>query len=192
MNIKKLNEELEQMLEMANSEECGKEVTEQMINECNEKEGTDFDFNNLQDKINFLIYKIETNKDKTNIQGLKISEVAQKTWTHPTTGKTKTYNISLCLGRTNKENIVRTDSGYGLYHMKYGNSNHWGSSKECLSNITWLQRGTITPIKTGPNTFDLTKFAIKFKGHIYGIALDYDKWNNECTIITCYKETKRH
>ena len=191
MNIKKLNEQLLNLLEMANSEECGKEVTKEMIDEYNEKEGTSFNFNNLQDKINFLIHKIETT-DKTNIHGLKVSNIVSKIWTHPTTGQTKTYNISLCLGRTNKENIVRTDSGYGLYHMKYGNSNHWGSSKECLSNITWLQRGTITPIKTGPNTFDLTKFAIKFKGHIYGIALDYDKWNNECTIITCYKETKRH
>lgn len=191
MDIKKLNEELEQMLEMANSKECGKEVTEQMINECNEKEGTNFNFNNLQDKINFLIHKIETNKDRTNIQGLKISEVAQKTWTHPTTGKTKTYIIGLCLGRTNKENIVRTDSGYGLYHMKYGDSKHWNSSKQCLSNIKWLQNGTIKPIKTGNNTYDITKIDIIFGKKLYGIALEYNSWNNVSTIITCFEKTNK-
>ena len=31
MNFKKLNQELQQMLEMANSEECGQEVTKQRI-----------------------------------------------------------------------------------------------------------------------------------------------------------------
>ena len=192
MNIKELNEELLKLLEMANSEECGIEVTKEMMDDVNEKEGTNFDFNNLQDKVNFLIHKIETTQDRTNIYGLKVNDVAIKTWTHPTTGETKTYHISLCLGRTNKHNIVRTDSGYGLYHMKYGESNHWGSSKQCLKNITWLQRGTISPIKTGLYTYDLTKFAIKFKDRTYGIALDYDTWNDICTIITCYIETKRH
>ena len=75
--------------------------------------------------------------------------------------------------------------------MKYGDSKHWNSSKQCLSNIKWLQNGTIKPIKTGNNTYDITKIDIIFGKKLYGIALEYNSWNNVSTIITCFEKTNK-
>lgn len=189
MKIKQLLEELDKynINEFANSNECGLEVTEDMMKEC-----PDLDYHEIQDRVKYLIYKIEHCKDITNLQGLKVSNVATHTWHNPNTHETKTYNISICLGKTNKENIVQKNSGYGLYHMKFGKKQHWGLSKDCLNNIHWLQDGTVKEIKTGLNTFDNTKFDVVFGKQLYGIALEYNAYNNETTLITCYKKTKRH
>lgn len=191
MNIKKLNEELEQMLEMANSEECGKEVTEQMIKEYNDKEGTDFDFNNLQDKIKFLIHVME-NTAKNKIFGLKISNVRPINWYNPISHKQVTTNVTICLGKTNANNIVNTNSRYGLYHMKYGKNQHWGLSKQCLENINNLLIGQIYPIKKGLHKGDPTYIDIVNEKHVYGIGLAHTTKDNETVLITCYIKTRQN
>ena len=108
---------------MANSEECGIEVTKEMIDEYNEKENDDLNFNNLQDKIKFLVHKME-NSSRNKIYGLKVSNVRPVNWYNPITNKKVDTNITICLGQTDKNNIVIENSRYGLYHIKYGKKQH--------------------------------------------------------------------
>lgn len=191
MNIKELNEELLKLLEMANSEECGVEVTKEMMEEVNQKEGTNFDFNNLQDKISFLVYKIEQSP-KNKIYGLKVSNVRPINWYNPITNKRLVTNVTICLGKTNKDNIVVKDSRYGLYHMKYGKNQHWGLSKQCLLNINNLLQGEIYPIKQGIHKNDPTYVDIVNNKHVYGIGLAHSTKDNETVLITCFLKTRQN
>lgn len=191
MNIKKLNEQLLNLLEMANSEECGKEVTKEMIDEYNQKEKDHLNFNNLQDKIKFLVYKME-NSPRNKIYGLKVSNIRPINWYNPITNKKVNTNITICLGQTDKNNIVIENSRYGLYHMKYGKKQHWGLSKQCLLNINMLLQGTIYPIKRGIHKNDPTYIDIVKDKHVYGVGLAHSTRDNETVLITCFVKTSKN
>lgn len=169
--------------EFANSKFCGIEVTD------------DICVGSVQDKVIWMVNRIDKTAENDKIVGYKVSNVKIIKRENYYTHKQKTYNVTITMGETDANNIIKPSTGFGLYHLRYKKDsykrgkNHWKESKEILKyNLQDFINSPVEDYYDDKGNIQPAKVKININGNFFLIGLDgYGSIHDDETIlITCY------
>lgn len=194
MNIKELNEQLDKflLLEMAWKTGCGEELTAKNTQDISKQYKLPIlsQFANLQQKASWLINYVDV-VPRNKLQGFKIN-LGVIEYVNTINQQQENNNLILCVENCQKNTNILNRQGFGLDHMKYGDSKHWKDTKKAISNlIIDIQQKTYTykPDTTRTDCIRLFSTDVKRKRanirYVLGVPTGTDK---ELILITCFKQ----
>lgn len=184
--LKNLIERAKTLLnELAWKNACGEELTKEITEELRVKypQLPMLKSESIDAKISWLIKYVEI-VPNTKLIGLKVSNIGKIEYIAEM--QRHTESIIICIGDTDINNRVKTTSNQGLYHMKYGENNHWEQSKRALHLIPRsLKNGKIIKSEE-PYKYEIL-YHHKATNCIYTIGIP-SNYGDETVLITCMQK----
>ena len=191
------------MVALANSEADNEAINEEQLNEfadsrfCGIEVTDDICPGSIQDKIAWMVEQIDKTSENDKIVGYKVSKVKEIEREDYYTHEKKTYHVTITMGATDGNNIIKHSTGFGLYHLRHKKDsykrgkNHWKESKEILNHN--IQDFIDTPVEDyydEKGNLQPAKVQISVGGKYFLIGLSgYGSIHDDETIlITCYNK----